>query len=95
VFCGNILFMNPSDIEREIQNLKERNIRVDMDKAWERSWTRRLSIMILTYIVACIWLFVIKETHIFLKAVVPVLGYLLSTLTIPQIKKIWITGKKD
>ena len=80
-------------LEVEIQNLKERNKRVEMDKAWERSWTRRISIMALTFIVASIWLLVIKENHVLLKAMVPVLGYLLSTLSIPQIKKFWTCNK--
>lgn len=80
--------------ELEIQNLKERNKRVELDKAWERSWTRRLTIMVLTFIVASIWLLVIKESHVLLKAMVPTLGYLLSTLSIPQIKKIWVETRE-
>ncbi len=39
------------DIEKEIEKIKERNKRVEKDKAWETSWTRRICIMILTYIV--------------------------------------------
>lgn len=77
-------------MEKEIQNLKDRNKRVETDKAWEQSWTRRVSIIILTYIVAGMWLLVIKEQDVLLKAVVPTVGYFLSTLTIPYIKKIWI-----
>ncbi|MFA6353532.1 MAG: hypothetical protein WCW93_01215 [Candidatus Paceibacterota bacterium] len=76
-------------LEIEIQNLKERNKRVEIDKAWEGSWTRRFTIMILTFVIASIWLLVIKESRVLLKAMVPTLGYLLSTLSIPQIKKIW------
>jgi len=79
--------------EKDILEIKERNARVEIDKAWETSWTRRLTIMILTYIVASIWLVIIKENDVFLKAIVPTLGYLLSTLSIPQIKKIWIRIK--
>lgn len=83
-----------NNLETEIQNLKERNKKVELDKAWEKSWTRRITIMILTFIVASIWLLVIKESHVLLKAIVPVLGYLLSTLSIPQIKKLWINKIK-
>jgi hypothetical protein len=85
---------NYMNTELEIQNLKERNKRVELDKAWERSWTRRLTIMVLTFIVASIWLLVIKESHVLLKAMVPTLGYLLSTLSIPQIKKIWVETRE-
>ena len=30
------------DIEKEISGIKKRNQRVEMDKAWELSWVRRL-----------------------------------------------------
>jgi hypothetical protein len=40
------------DIESEIQKIKERNARVEADKAWETSKTRRLAIAVFTYIVA-------------------------------------------
>ena len=40
------------DFEKEILEIKQRNERVEIDKAWERSWVRRLSISIMTYIVA-------------------------------------------
>ncbi|MCX6718944.1 MAG: hypothetical protein NTZ38_01025 [Candidatus Taylorbacteria bacterium] len=87
--------MNDLDeIKNELSAIKGRNVRVASDKAWEVSWTRRISIMILTYVIASIWLLVIKENHIYLKAVVPTLGYLLSTLSIPVIKKIWLSAKR-
>ena len=35
--------------------IKERNKRVELDKAWETSWTRKLCICILTYIVVVIY----------------------------------------
>ncbi len=78
-----------TQLEAEITKINERNHKVEIDKAWEVSFTRRISIMILTYIVASIWLWAIDESYVFLKAVVPVLGYLLSTLSIPQVKRVW------
>ena len=77
------------NLEQEIINIKERNQKVSMDKAWEISWARRILISILTFVVAEAWLIVIHEPKSWLKALVPVLGYVLSTLTIPAIKKIW------
>ncbi len=79
-----------SQLEAEIAKINERNRRVEIDKAWEVSLIRRISIIILTYIVAGSWLWVIDESYVLLKAVVPVLGYLLSTLSIPQIKRVWV-----
>jgi hypothetical protein len=81
---------NMEEIEKDILNIQERNSRVELDKAWERSWTRRISIMILTFIIASIWLYIINESYVLLKAIVPTLGYLLSMLSIPQIKKVWM-----
>lgn len=77
------------DIEREIEIIKERNGRVEADKAWEVSFTRRISIAIATYLVALLWLAIIGETSIWLKAVVPTGGYIISTLSLPFIKKWW------
>lgn len=81
------------EIEKDILTIQERNARVELDKAWERSWTRRITIMVLTFVIASIWLYIINESYVLLKAIVPTLGYLLSTLSIPQIKKIWIKNK--
>jgi hypothetical protein len=83
------------NIEQEILQIKGRNKKVESDKAWERSWTRRLSITIFTYIVAEVWLLIIREPHSWLKAFVPVVGYILSTLTLPPIKKVWVNKRID
>lgn len=77
-------------LEKEIELLKERNLRVEGDKAWEVSWTRRVFIFVSTYVIAGIWLVVIHDTFPWLKAFVPAAGYLLSTLSLPFIKKWWI-----
>ena len=77
------------DIEKEILKIKERNVRVEEDKAWETSWARRIFIMLVTYVVASVWLVVIENDKPFLNASVPVAGYLLSTLSLPVIRKSW------
>lgn len=74
----------------EIKKIKERNKKVEMDKAWETSWTRRIFIMILTYIVVVIYSYVIKEnSSIFLSSLVPVIGFALSTLSLKVVRNIW------
>lgn len=82
------------DIETEIKNIKERNQSVEKDKAWERSWTRRTFIFVITYATAGVWLFVINDTFPWLKALVPAIGYILSTLTMPTLKNWWIKNNK-
>ncbi len=83
------------DLEKEIKKIQERNKRVELDKAWETSWTRRICIMILTYIVVIIYSYVIKEfDNIFLSSLVPVIGFTLSTLSLKLVRKIWENKNK-
>jgi len=77
------------NLEQEILEINERNRRVEMDKAWEVSWTRRLFIAVVTYIVAGIWLVLISDSVPWLKALVPTGGYILSTLSLPFVKRRW------
>lgn len=78
------------DLEKEIKEIKERNQKVELNKAWETSWTRKLCIMILTYIVVVLYSFTInKISNIFLSSLVPVIGFTLSTLSLNAIRKIW------
>ena len=77
-------------LENRIKNIEERNKRVEKDKAWEVSFTRRICIIILTYIVVVIYSYIIKNnTNIFLSSLVPVIGFILSTLSLKAISKIW------
>jgi len=78
------------NIEQEIENIKERNKRVELDKLWETSWTRKICIIILTYLVVIIYSYLIKKyNNIFLSSLVPVIGFSLSTLSLKYIRKIW------
>ena len=66
--------MELKEIEQEIIQIKERNKRVETDNAWETSWTRRLCICILTYIVVVIYSYIInKLSNIGLSSLVPVI----------------------
>lgn len=78
------------DLEKRIEDIEERNKRVETDKAWETSWTRKICICILTYIVVVIYSYIIsKYNNIFLSSLVPVIGFTLSTLSLGIIRKIW------
>jgi len=77
-------------MERRITEIEERNTRVEADKAWETSRTRKVVIFVFTYIVALVWLSMIHEVNAFLKALVPAMGWWLSTLTIPFVKRYWV-----
>ena len=82
--------MDSNKLETEIKNIKARNARVELDKKWETSWTRRLCICVLTYIVVVIYNYTIQRVaNIFLSSLVPVIGFTLSTLSLRFVRKIW------
>lgn len=84
------------DLEKEIELIKERNKRVEKDKAWETSWTRRICIMILTYIIVVIYSYIVqKYNNIFFSSIVPVIGFTLSTLSLKLVRKIWEKKKEN
>lgn len=82
--------MDSKKLENEIRNIKIRNARVELDKKWETSWTRRLCICVLTYIVVVAYCFTIQTvSNVFLSSIVPVIGFTLSTLSLGFVRKIW------
>ncbi len=72
------------------ETLEQRNARVDADKAWETSYTRRGIIAVLTYIVVLVFLLKINASEPYLSALVPVAGFLLSTAALVPLKKWWL-----
>ena len=82
--------MDNKELENEIAKIKERNKKVEMDKAWETSWTRKICICILTYIVVVIYSHLInKISNIWLSSLVPVIGFTLSTVSLKLVRNIW------
>lgn len=68
--------------------------RVELDKAWETSDTRRVAIIIVTYLVVLGFMFAIGNDKPFINAIVPSLGFFLSTLVVGGLKQEWIKRKK-
>lgn len=87
--------MDNKELENEIVKIKERNKKVELDKAWETSWTRRICICILTYIVVVIYSHLINQiSNIWLSSLVPVIGFTLSTASLKLIRNVWEKDKK-
>lgn len=78
------------DLEKEIEAIKQRNKRVETEKAWETSWTRRITITILTYLVVSIFFYFSGNPEPLEQAVVPSLAFVLSVLSGPSMKKMWL-----
>ena len=78
------------EIERQLEAIRERNQKVEVDKDWEKSLMRIVSILIATYIIAAVALIAIANDRPFLNALIPVIGFFLSTQSFPFLKQIWI-----
>jgi hypothetical protein len=77
-------------IEERIAALELRNKKVETNKAWETSWSRKVMLVVITYLVVALTLIVIQNPNPWINALIPALGFFLSTLTLPFIKTYWI-----
>lgn len=78
------------NIERELAAIRERNARVEADKAWEMSGFRIASITAIIYVVAALVLYFVGARNVLLSALVPAAGYFLSVQSLPAVKRWWV-----
>ncbi|KKR21905.1 MAG: hypothetical protein UT48_C0002G0038 [Parcubacteria group bacterium GW2011_GWE2_39_37] len=78
------------NIETRISKIEERNKNVESDKAWETSWTRKTMIVLFTYLVIGLYLTAISVVNPWINAIVPVIGFILSTISLNKIKYYWV-----
>ena len=76
-------------LEEEIKKLRERNKRVELDKEWETSFTRRALLTLFTYLAIGVYLYIIQIPKPWLNAIVPAVAFMLSTFTMPWFRKMW------
>ena len=77
--------------ETTIKQIQQRNAKVEADKAWETSWTRKILVALLTYLVMVATMnFVLHSARPFMDAIIPTLGFVLSTLGLGAVKKLWL-----
>jgi hypothetical protein len=81
--------MADTSLEKRIIVIEERNRLVERNKAWETSWTRKIILIIFTYLAIALYLQFIVHIDPWVNAIVPSLGFLLSTLTLPWFKNLW------
>lgn len=77
------------NLEERIQKIEKRNKVVEIDKAWEISLFRKLVIFVFTYLILGVYMYIIEVDKPWLNAVVPSLGFFLSTLSMPFFRKVW------
>lgn len=76
-------------LEERIETIERRNKNVELDKAWETSWTRKILIAVFTYLAIALYLKFIVGINPWINAIVPTVGFLLSTLTLPFFRNLW------
>ena len=82
------------DFEKEIKKIQERNKKVELDKAWETSRTRKISVAVLTYLVMVLVMYSLNMDSPFIGAIIPTLGFTLSTFSLDSIRAFWIKRLK-
>lgn len=75
---------------QEIEAIKERNKRVEGDKAWEDSWTRKIIIAFLTYVVVSLFFTFANFPNPWISSIVPSIAFILSTLSLSIFKDFWM-----
>ena len=80
---------NLEDIDKRVSAIERRNKDVETDKAWEISWTRKIIIAVFTYLAIAFYLKFIVGIDPWINAIIPTVGFLLSTLTLPYFKNLW------
>jgi len=78
------------EIKEELRKIQARNKRVEENKAWETSLTRKFVLFVITYLVIGLTLTTINNPAPWVNAFIPAIGFFLSTLTLPAIKNYWI-----
>lgn len=89
MFLSLFFMTSINSLEKDIKDIKQRNKRVEVDKAWETSWTRKIVIAVLTYIVIVLFFVFAGLPKPFANSIVPSVAFILSTLSLPLFKKIW------
>ena len=94
IILGVMCMDKIQELEKRVDDIEKRNKREEGDKAWETSPLRKVLILILTYVFAVLYLMIADTTNPFLGAVIPCVGFYLSTQTLRFIKKKWLSKRK-
>ncbi len=82
------------NMEETLQAIVDRNKRVEAEKAWEVSFTRRAFLAVLTYVTAALLLSLLGQERVLLLSFIPAISYVFSTLTLPWMKRFWMRSQR-
>lgn len=77
------------ELEKRIKKIEQRNSTVELNKAWEGSWTRKILIAFFTYFAIALYLKFIVRINPWINAIIPTIGFMLSTFTLSLFKDLW------
>ncbi|MBX7137508.1 MAG: hypothetical protein K1X83_05940 [Oligoflexia bacterium] len=81
-------------LEDAIRRIIERNLRVETEKAWETSSYRIGSLAAFTYLLVSLAFWALGNEKFYLNSIVPTIGFILSTWSLPMLKRRWIQKRK-
>ncbi|OGE31039.1 hypothetical protein A2631_05150 [Candidatus Daviesbacteria bacterium RIFCSPHIGHO2_01_FULL_44_29] len=81
-------------LEERVSAIEARNQRVEADKAWEVSTTRKVMIVTVTYLTMLLLMASIGVDRPFISALIPTTGFFLSTLSLSFIKQQWLSRRR-
>jgi hypothetical protein len=79
-----------TNLHQELRRIKERNARVEVDKAWETSVFRKVIIAAFTYFVMVVFFYSAELPRPWVNSIVPSLAFIISTLSMPFFKRLWL-----
>ena len=80
-------------LAKSLDEIQQRNKRVEQDKAWETSNVRRVIIAVLTYFVMTLFMWSMGTAKPCINSLIPTVGFVLSTLSLPIFKRWWLKAK--
>jgi hypothetical protein len=82
--------MDTQDFETRLKKIEQRNAKVEQDKKWETSLARKIAVACITYIVLAAYFGIFLGVNPWISALVPTIGFLLSTMSLSVVKDIWM-----
>jgi len=78
-----------NELEKRVVSIETRNKRVEKEKAWESSTVRKIAIAVITYLFLASYFGIVLNEDPWKNAIVPTVGFLLSTLSLSLVRKVW------
>ncbi len=82
--------MKSEELNDQIQKIIARNKKVELDKAWETYYFRKIAIVVVTYIFMCFVFYYLESEKFYIDALIPTFGFILSNLSLDFLKKYWL-----